>query len=61
MTIDPTRKLFDRIRALIAKAEASEFDDEAEAFQAKAAELMSEHAIDRDQLGTVGEQDPYER
>lgn len=34
------------IRALLAKAEATDFPDEAEAFTAKAAELMSRYAID---------------
>ncbi|EOM77591.1 DUF2786 domain-containing protein [Rhodococcus rhodnii] len=39
-------RLFDRIRALLAKAENTEFPDEAEAFTAKAQHLMSRYAID---------------
>jgi hypothetical protein len=35
-----------RIRGLLAKAESSEFPDEAEALTAKAQELMSRHAVD---------------
>ena len=35
-----------RIRGLLAKAESSEFPDEAEALTAKAQELMTRHAID---------------
>ena len=36
----------DRVRALLAKAHATEFDAEAEAFMAKAQALMTRHAID---------------
>ncbi|MGN6608150.1 MAG: DUF2786 domain-containing protein [Jatrophihabitans sp.] len=36
-----------RVRALLAKAEATEFADEAEAFTAKAQQLTTVHAIDR--------------
>lgn len=39
-------KLYSRIRALLAKAEATEYAAEAEAFTAKAQDLMSRHAID---------------
>jgi hypothetical protein len=39
-------KVVDKIRALLAKAEATEFPAEAESFTAKAQELMSRHAID---------------
>lgn len=35
-----------RIRALLAKAEATEFPQEAEAFSAKAQELMARHSLD---------------
>ncbi|MEX5719337.1 DUF2786 domain-containing protein [Geodermatophilus maliterrae] len=35
-----------RIRALLAKAESTEFPDEAEALTAKAQELMTRHAVD---------------
>lgn len=39
-------KLFGRIRALLAKAEATSYAAEAEAFTAKAQDLMTRHAID---------------
>lgn len=39
--------LLERIRALLAKAESTDFDAEAEAFTAKAQELMTRHRIDR--------------
>jgi hypothetical protein len=51
MTTDPTNAdLVRRIRALLAKAQATEFPEEAEAFLAKAQELASRHAIDSGQL-----------
>jgi hypothetical protein len=40
-------KMLSRVRALLAKAESSEFPDEAEALSAKAQELMTRHALDR--------------
>jgi hypothetical protein len=40
-------KLLTRVQALLAKAEATEFDDEAEALTAKAQELISRHSLDR--------------
>jgi hypothetical protein len=39
-------RYLERIRALLAKAESTEFDEEAAAFTAKAHELMTRHAID---------------
>ena len=45
-----------RVRALLAKAESTEFPDEAEALSAKAQELISRHAIDRAAL--AGTDDP---
>jgi len=39
-------KILDRIRALLAKAESTNFGPEAEAFVAKAHELMAKYAID---------------
>jgi hypothetical protein len=45
-----------RVRALLAKAESTEFPDEAEALSAKAQELISRHAID--QAALVGTDDP---
>jgi hypothetical protein len=41
-------KQFSRIRALLAKAEATGFPDEAEALTAKAQELMARHRVDLD-------------
>ena len=46
--VDPTQeKILAKVRALLAKAESTEFDDEAEALSAKAQELMSRYALDR--------------
>ena len=42
-----------RIRALLAKAESTEFPEEAEALTAKAQELMSAHAVDEALLDEV--------
>jgi hypothetical protein len=39
-------KITERVRALLAKAESTTFPDEAEAFTAKAQELIARHAID---------------
>lgn len=39
-------RLLERIRALLAKAESTDFPEEAEALSAKAQELMTRHAID---------------
>ncbi|MET0952297.1 MAG: DUF2786 domain-containing protein [Aeromicrobium sp.] len=43
---DEAARLLPRIRALLAKAESTEFPAEAEAFTAKAQDLMTRHAID---------------
>ncbi len=43
-SVDP--KTLRTVRALLAKAEATEFEAEAEAFTAKAQELMARHSID---------------
>jgi hypothetical protein len=46
--VDPAQeKALAKIRALLAKAESTDFDDEAEALSAKAQELMSRYALDR--------------
>jgi hypothetical protein len=42
----PDPKMTERVRALLAKAESTDFPDEAEAFTAKAQELIARHAID---------------
>jgi hypothetical protein len=44
-------KITERVRALLAKAESTTFPDEAEAFTAKAQELIARHAIDLAMLG----------
>jgi hypothetical protein len=44
-SVDP--RLLDKVRALLAKAEATNFAEEAEAFLAKAQELMTRHNLDR--------------
>lgn len=46
-----------RIRKLLAKAESTEFDDEATALTAKAQELMTRHAIDHATLDAVDDRD----
>jgi hypothetical protein len=43
---DDDARMLRRIRGLLAKAESTEFPDEAEALTAKAQELMSRHAVD---------------
>jgi hypothetical protein len=40
------QRMLDRVRALLAKAESTEFAEEAEALTAKAQELMARHSID---------------
>ena len=40
-------KILAKVRGLLAKAESTEFDEEAEALSAKAQELMSRYALDR--------------
>lgn len=45
-------KLLERVRALLAKAESTDYPDEAAAFTAKAQEIMSRHAIDAALLGS---------
>jgi hypothetical protein len=51
-------RMLDRVRALLAKAESTEFPEEAEAFTAKAQELMARHRIDHALLvATTGERE----
>ncbi|MFF0391894.1 DUF2786 domain-containing protein [Kitasatospora sp. NPDC004615] len=47
-------RMLGRIRALLAKAESTEFPDEAEALTAKAQELMARHSIDEALLSAGG-------
>lgn len=65
-------KLLARVRALLDKAEATEFPEEAEALAGKAQELMTRHAIDASMLTgsgageqvvgrRIGVDDPYAR
>ena len=46
-------RVLERVRALLAKAESTTFVEEAEAFTAKAQELMARHAVDRAMLDGV--------
>jgi hypothetical protein len=41
------QRVLDRVRALLAKAESTDYPDEAEAYTAKAQELMARHSIDQ--------------
>lgn len=43
---DVDQRMLDRVRALLAKAESTDFPEEADAFTAKAQELMARHRID---------------
>lgn len=47
-------RVLERVRALLAKAESSTFVEEAEAFTAKAQELMAHHALDRAMVEGAG-------
>jgi hypothetical protein len=47
-------KVLGRVRALLAKAESTEFPEEAEALTAKAHELMARYAIDHLRVGDSG-------
>lgn len=58
---EPPDGLLDTVRALLAKAEATNFEAEADAFTAKAQELMARHRIERAMLGVrepTGRNDP---
>lgn len=50
----PSAKVLERVRGLLAKAESTDFADEAEALVAKAQELMTRHAIDEAWLARAG-------
>lgn len=50
MPAEPAASLLHKVRSLLAKAESTEFADEAEALTAKAQELMDRHAIDHAML-----------
>ncbi|HZM81743.1 MAG TPA: DUF2786 domain-containing protein [Candidatus Limnocylindrales bacterium] len=57
------QRMLHRIRALLAKAESTEFPEEAEAFTAKAQQLMARHSIDHALLAarTGGREEPVSR
>ncbi len=68
--IEVDGRVLERVRALLAKAESTTFAEEAEAFTAKAQELMARHALDRAMLDDaegaggpggrrIGTDDPY--
>jgi hypothetical protein len=52
---DADRRTLERVRALLAKAEATDFPEEAETYTAKAQELMTRHSIDYAMLGAPKE------
>ncbi len=55
---DVDQRMLDRVRALLAKAESTDFPEEADAFTAKAQELMARHRIDHALLvATTGKPD----
>jgi hypothetical protein len=56
--IDP--KLLSKARSLLAKAESTEFPEEAEALSAKAQELISRYALDRLTLTEPGARDDHQ-
>ncbi|NYV76373.1 DUF2786 domain-containing protein, partial [Streptomyces sp. UH6] len=51
---EPASRMLGRIRALLAKAEATGYPEEAEALTAKAQELMARHSIDEALLASGG-------
>lgn len=55
--MDKKDKKLEQVRALLAKAESSEFEGEAAVFRAKADELMANYAIEQWQLDEVNEKD----
>lgn len=58
VTPELDQRLLDRVRALLAKAEATDFPEEAETYTAKAQELMTRHRIDHALLAaTAGGRD----
>jgi hypothetical protein len=54
-------RMFTRIRGLLAKAEASDYAEEADAFMAKAQELMTHYCIDRTMVEANAEGDGVPR
>jgi hypothetical protein len=60
---DVDHRMLDRIRALLAKAESTDFPEEADAYTAKAQQLMARHSIDHALLAaqTGGRDEPLTR
>jgi hypothetical protein len=58
--IDQDHKKLNKIRALLAKAEATEFAEEAEIFTAKAQELMTRYAIDAAMLAATAPEPAFD-
>ncbi|MDY7085983.1 MAG: DUF2786 domain-containing protein, partial [Actinomycetota bacterium] len=50
------QRILDRVRALLAKAESTDYPDEAETYSAKAQELMTRHRIDHALLAAKSDQ-----
>jgi hypothetical protein len=50
------QRILDRVRALLAKAESTDYPDEAETYSAKAQELMTRHRIDHALLAAKSNQ-----
>lgn len=48
--VDPDQKLLTKVRMMLAKAESTPFEEEADAFTAAAQKLMARHSIDRAML-----------
>lgn len=51
----PDQRMLGKVRALLAKAESTEFPEEAEALSARAQELITKHSIDHALLSVSGE------
>lgn len=52
------QRMLDRVRALLAKAESTEFPEEAEALTSRAQELMARHSINDALLAAAGSERP---
>jgi hypothetical protein len=57
----PDETVVSKVRALLAKAESTDYPAEAEALSAKAQELITRHAIDRALLEPDGDDEPVAR
>lgn len=58
MTDDKLQSIADKIRKIIAKAESTTNDDEADAFMAKAQSMMIEHGLSLLDIGRLDAEDP---